>query len=98
MSDVYRMYKDAYFQDDGVVEPEHERIEPNFISSLEDAELPLFPGCTKYIKMRTVVVLYKFKAMHGLIDSGYNDLLQILSDMLPDENTLRDSLNSTKKY
>ncbi|KAM1758264.1 hypothetical protein ACFX11_007411 [Malus domestica] len=52
MFDVYRMYRDAYFQDDGVVELEHERIEPNFISLLEDAELPLFPGCTKYTKMR----------------------------------------------
>ncbi|KAM1616076.1 hypothetical protein ACFX15_024448 [Malus domestica] len=52
MSDVYRMYRDAYFQDDGVVEPEHERIEPNFISLLEDVELPLFPGCTKYTNMR----------------------------------------------
>ncbi|KAM1513467.1 hypothetical protein ACFX1Z_024891 [Malus domestica] len=97
MSDVYRMYRDAYFQDDGVVEPEHERIKPNFTSLLEDAELPLFLGCTKYTNMRAVVVLYKFKAMHGLTDSGYNDLLQILSDMLLDENTLPYSLNLTKK-
>ncbi|BFG25009.1 hypothetical protein CerSpe_112830 [Prunus speciosa] len=97
MPDMYIMYRDAYFQDDGVVEPTHEREEPSFTSFLEDAEIALFPGCMKYTKMFAVVVLYKFKAMHGLTENAYNDMLEILRDMLPDGNTLPDSLYSTKK-
>ncbi|KAI5349645.1 hypothetical protein L3X38_002534 [Prunus dulcis] len=47
--------------------------------------------------MSAVVVLYKVKAMHGLTKNAYNDMLEILRDMLPDGNTLPDSLYSTKK-
>ena len=82
---------------DGVVETTHEKEEPSFTSFLEDAEIVLFPGCMKYTKMSAIVVLYKFKAMHGLTENAYNDMLEILRDMLSDGNTLPDSLYSTKK-
>ncbi|CAB4262838.1 unnamed protein product [Prunus armeniaca] len=84
---MYRTYRDAYFQDDGVVEPTHKREEPSFTSLLEDAEIALFPGCMNYMKMSAVVVLSKFKAM-----------LEILRDMLPDGNTLPDSFVFNKKF
>lgn len=46
MPDMYRMYRDAYFQDDGVVEPTHEREQidrkyPSFASDPRNLRLAL---------------------------------------------------------
>ncbi|XP_022850555.1 uncharacterized protein LOC111372431 [Olea europaea var. sylvestris] len=37
------------------------------------------------------------KTTHGISDNGFNELLEIIRDMLPHGNTLPDSCNSTKR-
>lgn len=68
-----------------------------FTYLLEYAETPLYPGCKKYIRLLTIVTLYKHKTIHGLSDKGFNELLEIVRDMVPYPNTLPDLMYSTKK-
>ncbi|KAK9282930.1 hypothetical protein L1049_011155 [Liquidambar formosana] len=98
MLESYQMYKDVYFQDDNVVEPTHEGQEADFANLVQDAETPLYPGCKKYTKMSATVTLFKHKAANGLSEKSFNELLEIIRDMLPQDNTLPDSLYSTKKF
>lgn len=99
--DTYRLYRDTYVQDDVVVEQTNGETngetELEFSHELEIAETPLYSGCTKYTRLSAIVVLYKHKAANGITDKGFNELLKILCDMLPQDNTLPDSLYSTKK-
>lgn len=41
--------------------------------------------------------MYKHKIAHGLPDNGFKELLQIISDMLPEDNVLPSSLHLVKK-
>lgn len=68
-----------------------------FTHLLEYAKTLLYPGCTKYTRLSTIVALYKHKAAHDLSDKGFNELLEIVRDMLPHPNTLLDLMYSTKK-
>ncbi|KAK9286695.1 hypothetical protein L1049_015098 [Liquidambar formosana] len=97
MPDTYRMCRDAFMPIDNVTQPMHERREQEFTSLLEDGETPLYPGCTKYTKLLATVVLYKHKATNGLSDKSFSELLEIPRDMLPQDNTLPDSMYSTKR-
>lgn len=96
MQETYRMYKDVFVQDDDVAQLTCERRELEFTHMLEHAETSLYPGCTKYTRLSTIVVLYKHKPINGLSDKSFNELLDIIRDMLPDDNTLPDSMYSTK--
>lgn len=74
MPETYFMYRDAFLQDDDVVEPTQDREELDFKILVDDAELPLYTGCS-YIKMSAIVVLYK--ARHSLTDIAFDELLHI---------------------
>uniref|UniRef100_A0A2N9J4U7 Transposase n=1 Tax=Fagus sylvatica TaxID=28930 RepID=A0A2N9J4U7_FAGSY len=97
MPESYNMYKEVFFQGDNVAEPTHERRDEEFTNLVEDAETPLYSGCKKYTRMSATVVLFKHKATNSLSDKSFNELLEIIRDMLPQDNTLPDSLYSTKK-
>ncbi|KAK9120141.1 hypothetical protein Scep_018234 [Stephania cephalantha] len=58
----------------------------------EDRTPPLYSGCTKYTRFSAAVILYKHKAIYGLSNNGFNELLKIVVDMLPQENILPKSL------
>ncbi|XP_028102255.1 uncharacterized protein LOC114301504 [Camellia sinensis] len=45
----------------------------------------------------TIVALYKHKAAHDHSDESFDELLRIVSDMLPEDNTLVKSVYSAKK-
>ncbi|KAL5837267.1 hypothetical protein ACOSQ3_014436 [Xanthoceras sorbifolium] len=96
-SNTFRMYRDVFFEDSFNVEPEGNIRDEDLTQNVEDAETPLYDGSTKYTKLSAIVVLYKHKATHGLSDKGFDELLGILRDMLPQDNVLPDSLYSTKK-
>ncbi|KAL6533270.1 hypothetical protein OROMI_027382 [Orobanche minor] len=53
-----------------------------------DAGLPLWPGCTKATKLSVVLTLYNLKAGHQVSDVFFTELLQVVSDLLPDDNVL----------
>lgn len=91
MPETYFMYRDAFLQDDDVVEPTQDREELDFKILVDDAELPLYTGCS-YIKMSAIVVLYK--ARHSLTDIAFDELLH---GFLPRDNRLPNYLYATKK-
>ena len=52
------------------------------------AETPLYHECSDYTLLTVVLHLFNLKAKHGWTDQGFNDLLQLLSELLPKDNVL----------
>jgi hypothetical protein len=96
MPESYNMYKEVFFQGDNVAEPTHERRDEEFTNLVEDVETPLYSGCKKYTRMSSTIVLFKHKATNSLSDKSFNQLLEIIRDMLPQE--MRYSLSSHLRY
>ncbi|XP_073133957.1 uncharacterized protein [Henckelia pumila] len=59
-----------------------------FKNLLEDAEKPLYPGCSKFTRLSAVVKLFNLKAKYSWSDKSCTDLLNLLGEMLPDDNEL----------
>ncbi|XP_073153787.1 uncharacterized protein [Henckelia pumila] len=71
---------------------------PNqFTKLLEDAEKPLYPGCTKFTKLSAIVKLFNLKAKYNWSDKSFTDMLLLFGEMLPDKNELPLSLYDAKK-
>lgn len=82
------------FEDiDGDQDNEHEII----LEKLRDSELPLYTNCDKYTKLSAVVKLYNLKGANGWSDKSFGDLLELLSDMLPEGNVLPNRTYEAKK-
>ncbi|XP_073019376.1 uncharacterized protein [Primulina eburnea] len=64
---------------------------------LKDVETPLFPVCTSYTKLSAVVTLYNYKSTNGHTDNSFNELLKILGDVLPENNTLPQTVYMMRK-
>jgi len=52
-------------------------------SMSSDAETPLYPGATNFIRLSAVLRLMNLKAINGWTDKSFTKLLQLLKDMLP---------------
>ena len=63
----------------------------------KDANVELFPGCTKYSKLTAVFKLFSLKAKNNWSDKSFTDLLQLLGDMFPENNELPDTTYKAKK-
>ena len=95
--ETYKMFRDVYFEDNDSAQPRNDSRDKEFIQALEDAETPLFPGSIKYTKFSAIVALYKLKAAHGVTDKCFEEHLKLISDMLPEDNTLVTSMYAAKK-
>ncbi|XP_042448877.1 uncharacterized protein LOC122033755 [Zingiber officinale] len=95
--EAYHLYKVAFMPEEEVGYTMSEAKDNDFASLLEDAETPLFPGCTSYTKLSAVVTLYNYKSTNGHTDNSFNELLKILGDMLPEKNTLPETVYSMRK-
>lgn len=98
MVEAYGMYNDAYLTCDGAGKSTHESVEDYYKKKLDEAQCPLYTGCTKYTKLSATTYLYKIKAINGLTDKGFNDFLEAIKDMLSNPNVLPDSLYTIKKF
>ena len=52
----------------------------------------------KYTTLFAIVILYKLKTLNGWTDTSFNDLLELLHDMLPENNVLLNSTYSAKRF
>ncbi|XP_062008662.1 uncharacterized protein LOC133725417 [Rosa rugosa] len=68
-----------------------------FRKFVDDANKPLFPGCTRHTKMNVIVRLYNLKAKHGMSDAAYSDWLIAFSEYLPVGNDIPSSVYEAKK-
>lgn len=56
----------------------HCTADPNeFRKMLEDAEKPLYPGCSDNTKLSALVTAFNFKARHQLSNTAFDELLKI---------------------
>ncbi|XP_025980033.1 uncharacterized protein LOC114371726 [Glycine soja] len=62
-----------------------------------DSKLPLYLGCTTYTRLSVVLALENLKAIFGWSDKSLTELLVLLKNMLPNENTLPKSHYDAKK-
>ena len=53
-----------------------------------DSEEELYPGCTNFTRLLTTLKLFSLKARHGWTDTSFTELLELLKEMLPENNTL----------
>ena len=87
--DLFEMIDDAQYETD---------VDPiKFQSLLNDAEKPIYPGCTKFTKLSALLKLYNLKARHGWSDKSFSDLLALLGEMLPNDNEMPHSFYEAKK-
>ncbi|XP_057803523.1 uncharacterized protein LOC131018837 [Salvia miltiorrhiza] len=75
----------------------YENNPTHFQTLLEDAEKPLYPGCSKFTKLSATIKLYNLKAKHGWSDTSFNDLLKLIREMLTETNSMPFSLYDAKK-
>ncbi|XP_048596310.1 uncharacterized protein LOC125578066 [Brassica napus] len=75
-----------------------DKKEDEFLAKLADAETPLYPSCVNHIKLSAIVSLLRVKTQNGWSDKSFNDLLETLPEMLPEENVLHTSLYDVKKF
>jgi hypothetical protein len=50
-------------------------IAKKFINLGNDSNMPLFPGCTKFMKISSIFKLYNLKVKNGWSDKSFTSLL-----------------------
>ncbi|XP_019090144.1 PREDICTED: uncharacterized protein LOC109128386 [Camelina sativa] len=75
-----------------------EKKEDAFLAKLADAETPLYQKCANHSKLSAIVSLFRLKTQNGWSDRSFNELLETLPEMLPDDNVLHTSLYDVKKF
>lgn len=82
--------------------PNMEEEPPNpeaqaFYDMLSAAKKVLYPGFRKLTQLSLVSRLLSFKSEHHLSERGFNQLCELLKEVLPEPNTVIDNFYSTKK-
>ncbi|WVZ04090.1 hypothetical protein V8G54_024896 [Vigna mungo] len=57
-------------------------------SLINDSEQPLYTGCSNFTRLSTTLKLFSLKARNGWTDKSFTELLELLKEMLPENNTL----------
>ncbi|WVZ08611.1 hypothetical protein V8G54_021957 [Vigna mungo] len=57
-------------------------------SVINDSEQPLYPGCTNFTLLSATLKLFSLKARNRWTHKSFTELLELLKDMLPENNTL----------
>jgi len=56
--------------------------------SLKDEyETPFYPGCSSFTRFSTILKLFNIKARNGWTHKSFTELLELLHEMLPKDNT-----------
>ncbi|TYK17902.1 uncharacterized protein E5676_scaffold306G001840 [Cucumis melo var. makuwa] len=93
MCEATNFYESTYMgKEDIIHDNSTSRKENKFSQKVEEANTPLYGGCTKYTKMSAVVALYKLKTFNGWSDTSFTSLLGLLHDMLPMDNVISRSI------
>ena len=65
---------------------------------LEDYRMLLYPDCKQgHKKLGTTLELLQWKASNGLSDKGFEELLKLIKNLLPEGNTLPETTYEAKK-
>jgi hypothetical protein len=65
---------------------------------IEDSKKPFYPGCAlNYSRLFAMVKLFQLKASNGWSDGSLKELLTLLKDMLPQGNTIPETVYEAKQ-
>ena len=65
---------------------------------LEDYKTLLYPDCKQgHKKLGTTLELLQWKASNGLSDKGFEELLKLIKNLLPEGNTLPKTMYKARK-
>jgi hypothetical protein len=65
---------------------------------IEDSKMPLYHGCaTQYTRLFVMVKLFELNASNGWSDYSFKVLLMLLKDMLPQGNTVPETIYEAKQ-
>ncbi|KAM6569727.1 hypothetical protein CsatB_017712 [Cannabis sativa] len=98
-----KIVNNVEYEDDHIAEMINEaefesQVRPEtFQTMLEDAEKPIYPNCTRFTKLSTLIRLYNLKAKHGWSDKSLTELLAFLGELLPEGNEVPLSFYEVKK-
>ena len=101
--EIVGLYQAAEFLDEEFaaqleITEDDDKKEDDFLKKIADAETPLYPTCVNHIKLSAIVSLFRLKTKNGWSDKSFNDLLETLPEMLPEDNVLHTSLYEVKKF
>ncbi|CAM8992321.1 unnamed protein product [Rhodiola kirilowii] len=68
-----------------------------FYKVLEDAAMPLHPTNTKFTRLSFITKLLHFKNMYGCSERGFDELLELIGSILPEDHTLPKSYYEVRK-
>jgi hypothetical protein len=64
---------------------------------IEDSRKPFYHGCaTQYTRLFAMVKLFQLETSNGWSDCSFKDLLTVLMDMLPQDNTVHETVYKAK--
>lgn len=75
-----------------------DKKEDEFLAKIAEAETPLYLSCASHNKLSAIVSLIRLKTQNGWSDKSFNDLLETLPEMFPEDNVLHTSLYEVKKF
>ena len=79
-------------------ECENEKVRKKLERMLEDHKTPLYPDCKKgKKKLRTTLELLQWKAANGISDKGFNEILELIKNILPEGEKLPASTYEAKE-
>ncbi|CAJ2661904.1 unnamed protein product [Trifolium pratense] len=62
-----------------------------------DKDTPLYPGCTNFTRLSAVLKLFNLKAKNGWTGKSFSELLELLTQMLPEGNVIPNRCYEAKK-
>ncbi|XP_074300759.1 uncharacterized protein LOC141632075 [Silene latifolia] len=90
--------------DEDIIDDDDEDLNENDLEDisivlykLKDTEMPLYKSCKKYTKLASIIKLYNLKAKNRWSDKSFNDLLELVKDVLPEDNVLPNRTYEAKK-
>jgi len=63
----------------------------------DDSVTELYPGCSTFSHLSTILRLFNIKAINGWTDKSFTELLELFHQILPEGNTLSSSHCEGKK-
>ncbi|XP_074326600.1 uncharacterized protein LOC141664542 [Apium graveolens] len=94
--DMLRDFADAH-ENFGNGEEEPNATAKNFYDMLDGASEPLYPNCSSSTTLSFVNKLLYFKNKHGCSNKGFDELLQLIGSVFPENHNLPETYYDVKK-
>lgn len=95
--DQYEMQRDAFDGQDHTNPEEPNSEASRFQTNLHNLDAHVYPGNTKFTRLTFDMRLVHFKSQNNCSDTGFDELLSLIADVLPEGHTLPLKYRDIKK-